>query len=116
MANFIHNRIICSKDTLEKYFLDENPFDDDKPMEKPWISFRKLFNYDCVTFYAETRLFDSSNGFRYKELKEDVYEITFCTRNEIPYEAIVKALELDQNLEWFWCHRMSCNTSYAIVL
>lgn len=34
--NFVQNKVICSKEILEKYFLDDNPFDDSNTLKEPY--------------------------------------------------------------------------------
>lgn len=34
MANYVYNKIICSKEVLNKYFHDDNQFEDEKFNEK----------------------------------------------------------------------------------
>ena len=42
MSNYVWNKVICDKETLEKYFIDNNPFGDEI-IEKPYITFNKIF-------------------------------------------------------------------------
>ena len=44
MANYVYNRIICTKEVLDKYFLDDEPFEENKKVDEPYITFNKLFN------------------------------------------------------------------------
>ena len=39
MANYVLNKIICTKEILRKYFVDNHPIDDKDLLKEPYISF-----------------------------------------------------------------------------
>lgn len=114
MANYVWHRIICTKSVLETYFIDNNPFDNDKPLTEPYISFNKLF--DCKTlneYYQQYGVHISYGmGFIWRDQNDGTVEIKFCTRWEYPIKAIVKALELcKSDLVWYACEENHCYVS-----
>lgn len=106
MANYVSNRIICTKEFFEMYFLDFEPFGKDNVPDSPYITFHKLFGFDSYYDYDSQYSASIYNGygFDWKELEDKRIEIKFCTRWEYPIEVIIKALELGKNqIEWFAC-------------
>ena len=53
MANYVYNRIICTKEVLNKYFLDDEPFEENKKIDEPYITFNKLFDTKLDEKYRE---------------------------------------------------------------
>ncbi|MBQ4283168.1 MAG: hypothetical protein IJB96_04490 [Lachnospira sp.] len=103
MSNYVWNKVICDKDILEKYFIDYNPFGDGNLLDKPYITFNKLFDIKTLDEYA-TKLgvhIYYGDGFSYKRLENNKYEILFCTKWKYPIAAIKKALTLSHNIEWY---------------
>ncbi len=43
MSNYVWNKVLCDKDTLDTYFIDYNPVGDRNLLSKPYITFNKLF-------------------------------------------------------------------------
>lgn len=106
MANYVYNRIICSKEILNKYFLDDNPFGDGDEKFKihPYITFNKLFDTKLDENYFETygECICYEDGFKYNNLEDDNVEILFNTRWKYPIKAIERALELCKNgIVWY---------------
>lgn len=106
MANYVSNRIVCSIEIFEKYFLDLNPFGTETCLDSPYITFRKLF--DCETYYDYDSLYIASVyngfGFHWERIAEDKMEIKFCTRWQYPIEVIIRAFELcREELVWYAC-------------
>lgn len=103
MSNYVWNKVICDKDILEKYFIDYNPFGDGNLLDKPYITFNKLFDIKTLDEYA-TKLgvhIYYGDGFSYKRLENNKYEILFCTKWKYPISAIKKVLTLSHNIEWY---------------
>ena len=48
MANYVHNKIICTKEVLNKYFIDYYPFNDEDKLNKPYITFNNIFNVKSI--------------------------------------------------------------------
>lgn len=104
MANYVYNKIICTKEILSKYFLDDKPFEESKKLTKPYITFNKLFNTKIDENYSETygEYIYYGEGFEYNELEDGNVEILFNTRWRYPIKAIEKALELCKNdIIWY---------------
>lgn len=106
MANYVYNKMICSKEVLKKYFLDDNPFGDkdEKFKINPYITFNKLFNTkldeNYTKKYGECICYE--DGFEYNNLENDYVEILFNTRWKYPIKAIKKALELcKKDIVWY---------------
>lgn len=103
MANYVWNRVVCSKSTLDTYFIDAAPLGQEAPLEEPYISFNKLFGVRSLTEYREKIGVHIYYGFSFSWTERDdgLYEIKFATRWEYPIQAIIKALELDHEIKWF---------------
>ena len=52
MANYVHNKIICTKEVLNKYFIDYYPFNDEDKLNKPYITFNNIFNVKSINEYS----------------------------------------------------------------
>lgn len=103
MANYVSNKVVCSKDFLDTYLFDFFPCGPDNPMSEPYISFNKLFGLRSLSEYQEKIGVHIYYGFDFSWAKRDDgrYEVKFCTRWEYPIQAILKALELSHEVEWF---------------
>lgn len=106
MANYVYNRVVCTRAFFEKYFLDHKPFGESKIPDSPYITFHKLFGlpsfYDYDLNYSASIY--NGCGFDWCDLLGNKVEVKFCTRWEYPIEVIIKALELGQDqIEWFAC-------------
>ena len=105
MANYVVNRVICRKETLDRYFLDCDPFGDGKAIPRPYITFNRLFDAKSLDEYSEkygvTIAYNWS--FLWNELSNGLYEIKFCTRWEYPIRAILRTLEVSHVTVWFAC-------------
>ena len=103
MANYVYNRVICSKEVLEQYFIDPDPFGDGIPLDHPYISFNRLFGVKHLGEYHDKYgvYIYYGNSFSYSELADGSYEIKFCTRWEYPIRAILRVLELSHDTQWF---------------
>lgn len=106
MANYVLNKIICTKEILRKYFVDNHPIDDKDLLKEPYISFNKLFGVKSLNKYNE-RYGESiyyGFGFSYEKNKEGLIEIKFLTKYLYPICAIVKAVEMfKEELTWYSC-------------
>lgn len=102
MSNYVWNKVICDKETLEKYFIDNNPFGDEI-IEKPYITFNKIFGMGSLQDYREKvgKTIDYGYGFSYYPIDSDNYAILFCTRWNYPIQAIKKLLQLSNKTEWY---------------
>ena len=103
MSNYVWNKVVCSGQTLEKYFLDSDPFGDGKKIEHPYITFNKLFDVKSLDEYEKNigRTISYSWGTSYKKTENGNYEIKFAIRWDYPIKAIVRAIELDNKLAWY---------------
>jgi hypothetical protein len=102
MANYVENRVVCTKEILDKYFIDYCPFGD--KLEKPYISFNKIVNVSDLNEYYKkygTYIY-YGYGFDYKKLPNDKWEIKFLTQRLYPINAIVKSIEILKNdIVWY---------------
>ena len=50
MANYVFDRIICTKEDFSRYFLDCDPFGECKLIDRPYITFRLWgrFSIRCI--------------------------------------------------------------------
>ncbi len=106
MANYIVNKIVCTEEILNEYFLDYYPIDENESLREPYISFNKLFGVKSLNEYKEkygTYIY-YGNGFTYEKNKENLIEIKFTTRYLYPIQAIVKAIEMFKDkITWYVC-------------
>lgn len=103
MSNYVWNKVLCDKDTLEKYFVDYNPFGNGNLLIEPYITFNKLFDVESLDEYSKKIGIHISYGysFLYKIQDDGRYEIMFCTKWKYPIEAIKKAITLSHGVEWY---------------
>ena len=102
MANYVHNKIICTKEVLNKYFIDYYPFNDEDKLNKPYITFNNIFNVKSINEYSPNIYY--GYGFTYDKIEDDKYEIKFFTRWLYPIEAILKVISLCKNdITWYAC-------------
>ena len=103
MANYVWNKVICDKATLEEYFIDYEPIEEGKVLDKPYITFNKMFGVKSISEHYEKvgENIYYGYGFSYKELSKDRYEIKFTTMWKYPIEAIKKIIELAKDTEWY---------------
>lgn len=101
MANYVYSKVVCSKSTLDTYFIDPTPLGE--PQDEPYISFNKLFGVPSLNDYGKKIGIYIYYGFGFSWTRQDsgLYEIKFATRWQYPIQAIVKAVELDHDLKWF---------------
>jgi len=114
VANYVWHRILCTNSVLETYFIDNNPFGDEKPLAEPYISFNKLFGCTISNeYYQQYGVHISYDmGFIWRDQNDGTVEIKFCTRWEYPIKAIVKSLELCKSeLVWYACEENHCYVS-----
>ncbi|HPX32165.1 MAG TPA: hypothetical protein PLT36_01495 [Erysipelotrichaceae bacterium] len=105
MSNYVYNRVVGPKEVLEKYFIEFYQEDDDKKTRKYYISFFKLFGVSSYEEYSEKvggRSYCYTTSLP-KITREDksLYEIRFQTKWEYPIRAILKAIELSNDIIWF---------------
>lgn len=114
MANYVINKVICTEEILNNYFLDYYPFGKDTKVEKPYITFNKLFNVNDINEYRErygTYIYYGFS-FSYKKNKDGLFEIKFFTRWYYPIYAIVKSIELfKDSILWYSCEETCCYVS-----
>ena len=102
MANYVHNKIICTKEVLNKYFIDYYPFNNEDKLNKPYITFNNIFNVKSINEYSPNIYY--GYGFTYDKIEDDKYEIKFFTRWLYPIEAILKVISLCKNdITWYAC-------------
>ena len=103
MSNYVWNKVVCSKETLEKYFIDYDPFGDGSPREEPYISFNQLFSVRSLNEHSEKYGVHISYGYSFSWMQQGdgTYEIKFCTRWEYPIRAILRAIELAHDTVWY---------------
>lgn len=103
MANFIYNKIICSKQFLEKYLIDYYPISQENRQDPPYISFNRLVGVTDLNEYREKfgEYIYYGCGFSYDAIGADLMEVKFTTIREYPIVAIRKALQVDHSIQWF---------------
>ena len=100
MSNYVNNMIICRKEIFYKYFLDNVAFGKDSSTLN--ISFNKLFNVKTVEDYYNKIGTTISYGWVFSYVScEDKCVIKFLTRSFYPIEAIIQAIKLSHDLEWY---------------
>ena len=101
MANYVYNMIICPIEAFYRYFFDNDPFGDGK--QTIFISFNKIFDVQSVGEYIDKigTPISYGNGVSFTWQSENRCVLKFQTRNYYPIEAIIKAIELSHDIEWF---------------
>lgn len=106
MSNYVYNKIICTEEILNKYFLDYEPFEESKKIDTPYITFNKLFNIKISEDYDKIcgALIYYGDGFEYNKIDNNKVEILFNTIWNCPIKAIIRAIELCKNdIIWYAC-------------
>ena len=103
MANYVYQQVVCSKDFLEKYFIDDYPIDKEKRIEPPYISFNKIMGVSDISEYCEKfgECIYYGYGFSYIEQTDGRYLVKFATKREYPIAAIRQAITIDSTIEWY---------------
>lgn len=103
MANYVWNKVICDKYTLDTYFIDYEPIEQGRVLDKSYITFNKMFGVKSLNEYYDKigKHIYYGDGFSYKQVASDRYEIKFTTSWKYPIEAIKKIIELSNNTEWY---------------
>lgn len=104
MANYIWHKVVCTKDDLDAYFIDNDPFDGNPSIGESYISFNRLFGVKSLDEYREKVDYNTisyGHGFSWSKCENGLYEIKFCTRWNYPILAIIKAIELCHDLVWY---------------
>lgn len=104
MANYVVNKIVCTEEILNEYFIDYYPIDE--KLEEPYITFNKLLGEKSLNKYNEKYGESIYYGFgvSYEKNIEGLMEIKFLTKWLYPICAIVKAVEMfKEKLIWYAC-------------
>lgn len=104
MANYVVNKIVCTEEILNEYFIDYYPIDE--KLEEPYITFNKLLGAKSLNKYNEKYGESIYYGFgvSYEKNIEGLMEIKFLTKWLYPICAIVKAVEMFKGkLIWYAC-------------
>lgn len=103
MSNYVWNKILCDKATLDSYLIDYDPFGDGNLLVAPYITFNRMFGVESLDKYLKDIGTNISygEGFSYKRQDDNKYEVMFCTKWKYPIEAIKKLLMLSHNVEWY---------------
>lgn len=101
MSNNVNNMIICPKIEFFRLFYDCEPYSTTEHV--PNISFNKLFGVGSVDEYYNTIGIPISYGwgFSYISRHDNKCVIKFQTKSFYPIEAIIKAIKLSHDIEWF---------------
>ena len=112
MANYVDNKVVCTKEVLEKYFIDYDPFGDGRQL-KSMTKTGEIVNIDCyITFNKlfKTKKDKEEHGlsiyygysFDYKETENGLYEIKFKTKWLYPIKPIIEAIKLcKEDVVWY---------------
>ena len=100
MSNYIYNMIVCSKVDFYRLFRYTS-YNKGEPI--PNISFNKLFDVHSLDDYYDKIGTPISYGWGYNYISrsDDKCILKFLTRNYYPIEAIIKAIELSHDIEWY---------------
>ncbi len=60
--NYVYNKVICTKETMEKYFIDFDPFGDGTHLNETYITFNKLLDTGSITASRVTHRFTRIGG------------------------------------------------------
>lgn len=106
MANYVSNKVLCSKSFFDKYFLDPYSLGEESYEycnENKYISFNKLFDVKDINEYYEKYGEYIYYGCFYeiKEIDDELVEVKFKTKHYYPIFAIIKAIEIDHNIVWY---------------
>ena len=106
MANYVSNKVICSKSFFDKYFLDPYSLGEESYeycKENKYISFNKLFNVKDVNEYHEKYgdYIYYGSFYKIKKISDELVEIKFKTKHYYPISAIKKAIEIGHNIVWY---------------
>lgn len=106
MANYVSNKVICSKSFFDKYFLDPYSLGEESYeycKENKYISFNKLFNVKDVNEYHEKygEYIYYGSFYKIKKISDELVEIKFKTKHYYPISAIKKAIEIGHNIVWY---------------
>ena len=106
MANYVSNKVICTKAFFDKYFLDPYSLgeeDYDYCKKEKYISFNKLFDVKSIYEYYDNYGANIYYGFWYctKEIDNEHIELMFKTKWRYPMCAILKAINLDHSIIWY---------------
>ena len=103
MSNYVWHKVICRKEILDQYFIDQDPFGDGTKLQEPYITFNKLFGVHSLNEYSEKYGVHIYYGFgvSWEIQPSGLCTIKFCTRWEYPIKAIVQAITLENDIVWF---------------
>ena len=103
MANYVWQKVICRKEVLDRYFIDPDPLGDGIQLEKPYITFNKLFGVKSLNEYSEKYGAEIYYGFGFSwEIQSDgLCVIKFCSRWDYPIKAIIQAITLEKDTVWY---------------
>lgn len=106
MANYVSNRVICTKKFFDNYFIDPYSLGEESYeycKKHKYISFNKLFDVKNLDEYYEKYGEYIYYGFFYemKEISNELVEVKFKTRHNYPILAIKKAIELEHDIIWY---------------
>lgn len=107
MANYVANRIVCTKIFFEDYLLDPYSLgqkDFQYCKDHKYISFNKLFgDVRDIDEYREKygRSIYYGDFYTINDLSDGKVEIKFKTRWKYPISAILKAIEIDHSIVWY---------------
>ena len=71
MANYVHNKIICTKEVLNKYFIDYYTFNDEDKLNKSYITFNNIFNAKSINAYSPNIYY--GYGYSYYKIEDSIY-------------------------------------------
>lgn len=112
MANYVANKVICTKSFFYKYLLDPCSLGEDDYeycKKHKYISFNKLVNVNDINEYYQKYGTYIDYGYFYtlKEIENNLVEVKFKTRWYYPISAILKAIELEHDIIWY-CVEENC--------
>ncbi|AND79108.1 hypothetical protein [Streptococcus pantholopis] len=103
MANYVYQKIICSKKFLDSYLIDYYPISQNDRIVPPYISFNRLVGVSDLSEYREKfgEHIYYGDSFTYSECENGLFEVKFTTKRDYPIAAIRRAIEVEHSVEWF---------------
>ena len=101
--NYVYNKVICTKETMDRYFIDTDPFGDGTRLNETYITFNKLL--DTVSITETEKLERGHISYAHGNIctrREDgLWEILFLTLRDYPIKAIVSTIQRTRDTIWY---------------
>ena len=108
MSYSIYNKVICSNDFVNNYFIDHYPFKKYKIgilnyVKEEYITFNRICGAESVNDYMDRfgAYIYYGRGHSIKQINANTSEVMFATSRYYPIAAIIKAIEIDHSVVWY---------------